>query len=104
MRRAKNENDCFNGSYGNSDVHNSCVAYNAFQKRIKSKWLKSFLYYIPYAVLGAMTFPAIFFSTGSVFSASLGLVGAMLMAFFDKGLMAAAVTSVVIAFVSGFFV
>ena len=67
-----------------------------FRKEIKSKWLKSFLYYIPYAVLGAMT--------GSVFSASLGLVGAMLMAFFDKGLMAAAVTSVVIAFVSGFFV
>ena len=64
-----------------------------FRKEIKSKWLKSFLYYIPYAVLGAMTFPAIFFSTGSVFSASL-----------DKGLMAAAVTSVVIAFVSGFFV
>ena len=55
-----------------------------FRKEIKSKWLKSFLYYIPYAVLGAMTFPAIFFSTGSVFSASLGLVGAMLMAFFDK--------------------
>lgn len=40
-----------------------------FRKEIKSKWLKSFLYYIPYAVLGAMTFPAIFFSTGSVFSA-----------------------------------
>ena len=37
MRRAKNENDCFNGSYGNSDVHNSCVAYNAFQKRNKIK-------------------------------------------------------------------
>ena len=75
-----------------------------FRKEIKSKWLKSFLYYIPYAELGAMTFPDIFFSTGSVFSASLGLVGAMLMAFVDKGLMAAAVTSVVIAFVSGFFV
>ena len=39
-----------------------------FRKEIKSKWLKSFLYYIPYAVLGAMTFPAIFFSTGSVWS------------------------------------
>ena len=75
-----------------------------FRKEIKSKWLKSFLYYIPYAVLGAMTFPAIFFSTGSVFSASLGLVGAMLMAFFDIELMAAAVTSVIIAFVSSFFV
>ena len=45
-----------------------------FRKEIKSKWLKSFLYYIPYAVLGAMTFPAIFFSTGSVFSASLDTV------------------------------
>ena len=75
-----------------------------FRKKITNRRLRSFLYYIPYAVLGAMTFPAIFFSTGSVFSASLGLVGAMLMAFFDKGLMAAAVTSVVIAFVSGFFV
>ena len=39
-----------------------------FRKEIKSKWLKSFLYYIPYAVLGAMTFPAIFFSTGSDWS------------------------------------
>lgn len=74
-----------------------------FQKEIKSKWLKSFLYYIPYAVLGAMTFPAIFFSTGSVLSASLGLAGAIAAAFFDKGLMAAAVISVVIAFACGFF-
>lgn len=74
-----------------------------FQKEIKSQWLKSFLYYIPYAVLGAMTFPAILFSTGSVPSAVLGLIGAVLAAFFDKGLMAAAVISVVIAFISGFF-
>ena len=54
-----------------------------FRKEIKSKWLKSFLYYIPYAELGAITFPAIFFSTGWVCSASLGFVGAMLLAFFD---------------------
>lgn len=75
-----------------------------FRKEIKSRWLKSFLYYIPYAVLGAMTFPAIFFSTGSVLSASLGLIGAILVAFFDKGLLTAAVISVVIAFVSGLFI
>lgn len=76
-----------------------------FRKEIKSKWLKSFLYYIPYAVLGAMTLPAIIFLDRLGFLPHRsGLVGAMLMAFFDKGLMAAAVTSVVIAFVSGFFV
>lgn len=75
-----------------------------FRKEIKSKWLKSFLYYIPYAVLGAMTFPAIFFSTGSVLSASLGLCGALIMAFFNKGLMPTAVISVIIAYISGFII
>ena len=74
-----------------------------FRKEIKSRWLKSFLYYIPYAVLGAMNFPTIFFSTGSVLSASLGIIGALLMAFFDKGLMPEAVVSVIIAYICGFF-
>ena len=31
-----------------------------FQKELKSPFIKSFLFYVPYAVLGAMTFPAIF--------------------------------------------
>lgn len=75
-----------------------------FQREIKSQWLKSFLYYIPYAVLGAMTFPAIFYSTGSIFSAVLGLAGAMAAAFFDLGLMNAAVISVIIALISGYFI
>ena len=75
-----------------------------FQKEIKSKWLKSFLYYIPYAVLGAMTFPAIFFSTGSVLSATLGLAGAIIAAFFNLGLMPAAVISVLIELISSCFI
>ncbi len=74
-----------------------------FEKEIKSKWLKSFLYYMPYAVLGAMTFPAIFFSTGSLLPAVFGCIGAAVAAYFDKGLMAAAVISVVIAYASGLF-
>ncbi len=75
-----------------------------FKKEIKSQWLKSFLYYIPYAVLGAMTFPAIFYSTGSFISAALGLAGAMTAAFFNLGLMPAAVISVIIALISSFFI
>lgn len=35
-----------------------------FQRKITNRFIRSFLYYVPYAVLGAMTFPAIFFSVG----------------------------------------
>ena len=42
------------------------------KKKITNQFFKSFLYYIPYTVLAAMTFPAIFYSTGSVLSASAG--------------------------------
>lgn len=72
-----------------------------FKKEIKSRWLKAFLAYIPYAVLGAMTFPAIFFSTGSVVTASLGLLAALIAAFFDAGLTITAIVAVIIAFLSG---
>ena len=54
-----------------------------FQKKIKNRFIRSFLYYIPYAVLGAMTFPAILYSTGSVYSALAGLAVAMILAFLE---------------------
>ncbi|MFR7854824.1 MAG: AzlD domain-containing protein [Acutalibacteraceae bacterium] len=62
-----------------------------FRKKIKSRFIRSFLYYIPYAVLAAMTFPAVFSSTGSVLSAAVGVVIALLLAFFEKGLVTVAV-------------
>lgn len=36
--------------------------------KIKNKFFNSFLYYIPYTVLAAMTIPAIFTATGSLIS------------------------------------
>ena len=42
--------------------------------RIKSRFFRSFLYYVPYSVLTVMTIPAIFFSTGSILSAAVGAV------------------------------
>lgn len=39
------------------------------KKKIKNRFLQSVLYYIPYAVLTAMTIPAIFTATGSLYSA-----------------------------------
>ena len=45
--------------------------------KIKNKFFNSFLYYIPYTVLAAMTIPAIFTATGSLISAIAGLVVAV---------------------------
>lgn len=74
-----------------------------FRKKIQNKFVKSFLHYIPYAVLAAMTFPAIFTSTGSVYSAIAGLLVAIILAFFEKGLVTVALLSCVAVFVTELF-
>ena len=48
------------------------------RKKLRSRFIKSFLFYVPYAVLAVMTVPAIFESTGSVFSAAVGFGAALL--------------------------
>ena len=59
-----------------------------FRKKINDKRVQSFLYYVPYAVLSAMTFPAIFSSTGSEVSA---VVGCVVLAYMKRGLLTVAV-------------
>ena len=61
------------------------------RKEITSPFIKSFLYYVPYAVLSAMTFPAIFSSTGSEVSAVVGCVVAIVLAYMKRGLLTVAV-------------
>ena len=75
-----------------------------FRKKIENRFIRSFLYYIPYAVLEAMTFPAVFSSTGSVWSAVAGLIVALLLAFFEKGLLTVALSSCVAVFVIEFLI
>ena len=50
-----------------------------FRREIRSPFLRSFLYYVPYAVLGAMTVPDIFYATGSLWTALAGLVVVLMM-------------------------
>lgn len=57
------------------------------RKEIKSKFVKSFLYYIPYTVLAAMTFPAIIYSTGKVSTGILGAGVAIVLSYFGKSLL-----------------
>ena len=60
------------------------------RRRIRSQFLRSFLYYVPYAVLSAMTFPAILYSTSSMISAVLGTAVALILAFKGKSLVTVA--------------
>lgn len=62
-----------------------------FRKEIKSVFIKSFLHYVPYAVLGAMTFPDVLYSTGSLWTALVGLVVAVVMAWRGRSLLTVAI-------------
>lgn len=49
------------------------------RREIKNRYIRSFLYYVPYVTLSVMTVPAIFFATGSIWSAAAALVVATLL-------------------------
>ncbi len=70
------------------------------KKKIKNRYILSFLYYMPYAVLGAMTFPAILFSTSSVISAAVGMAAAVILAYMKKSLITVAVASCLAVYVA----
>ncbi len=59
----------------------------AIRKQIKNKFLKSFLYYVPYVTLAVMTFPAITQATGTPFAGVIALVIGIILAWFGAGLL-----------------
>lgn len=64
-----------------------------FRKPIRSRFLKSFLHYVPYACLSAMTFPSILSSTESLVSGIAALVTAVFLAYRSKSLIVVALSS-----------
>ena len=73
------------------------------RKPIKNRFIQSFLYYVPYAVLAALTFPAIFTATGNVVTSTAGTLVALVLAYFDTGLVIVAVGAVAGALLAGIF-
>ena len=71
-----------------------------FRKKITNRFVRSFLYYVPYAVLASMTFPAIFSCTGSQLSAIVGCIAAVALAWFNRGLLTVAVGAVAAVFLT----
>jgi branched-subunit amino acid transport protein len=70
------------------------------REKIKNKFILSFLYYVPYAVLSAMVIPAIFYASGNIVSAAVGFVVAVIFAFFGKGLVTVATLACVSVFIT----
>lgn len=80
------------------------IPFTLFRKKIKSRFLQSVLYYIPYAVLSAMTFPSIFYSTNNTVTAVIGTIIAVVLAYFKLPLTVVALAACISAYVSGFFI
>ena len=70
------------------------------KKPIKNQFLKSFLHYVPVACLTAMTFPAILYATENMISGAVGLVVALVLAFFRRSLILVAVSSCAAVFLT----
>ena len=58
----------------------------AFRKKIENRFVNSFLYYVPYSCLTALTLPSILYSTESVISAVCGFAVALMLGIKQKGL------------------
>ncbi len=71
-----------------------------FRKKIENRYIRSFLYYVPYTCLTAMTFPAILYATGSRLSALAGVAVAVVLAFCNRSLVTVAAFACLAVFVA----
>ena len=80
------------------------IPFTLFRKQIQSRFIRSLLYYLPYAVLSAMTIPAIFYSTADVTTAVVGTIVALILAYFKQPLIVVALAAAAAALLTGIIV
>lgn len=73
------------------------------RKNIENKFVKSFLYYVPYVTLSVMTFPAIMEATRSPLSGLGGFMVGVLLAYFTENLFQVAIGACVAVYVIELF-
>lgn len=76
------------------------IPLTVFRRKIENRYVQSFLYYVPYTCLTAMTFPAILYATESIWSALAGVVAAVIFAFWNKSLVTVAAAACLAVFVT----
>ena len=68
------------------------------RRPIKSRFIRSFLYYVPYVTLAVMTFPAIMEATQAPLAGLLALAAGVLLAWFGASLFQVSVLCCVVVF------
>ena len=71
-----------------------------FKREITGKYMKSFLYYVPYACLAAMTFPAILTATGSLVCGACAFAAALIAAYCNRSLLTVAACACIAAYIA----
>lgn len=74
-----------------------------FRREIRSPFVKTFLKYIPFSVLGVLTFPDILYSTGDFRTAACGTAAALFLAYREKSLVVVAIGAIAGVLAAGFF-
>ncbi len=72
------------------------------RKPIKNKFIKSFLYYVPYVTLAVMTFPAIIDATQTVWAGAIALIVGIVAARLGAGLFKVAISCCAVVFIIEF--
>ena len=83
------------------------VPFLLFRRKIKSRFVRSLLHYIPYAVLSSMVIPDVFFSTGGLDGIVAGVCGfivAVVLSALERSLLTVAVSAVGVAYAVGLFI
>lgn len=80
------------------------LPFTLFRRKIEFRFIRSFLYYIPYAVLSAMTIPAIFYATGNPVTSVIGALVAVILAYFRLPLIVVALAASAAALIAGFII
>ena len=70
------------------------------RREIKNRFIRSFLYYVPYVTLAVMTFPAILDATQEPLAAALALIVAIVLAWFGKSLFLVSVLACLTVFIT----
>ncbi len=73
------------------------------RKPIKNRFIRSFLYYVPYVTLAVMTFPAIIQATQSPIAGIIALAVGIILSFVGAGLFPVACACCAVVFIAEFF-
>lgn len=79
------------------------IPLTVFRKEIKNVYLRSFLYYVPYVTLAVMIFPAILDATASPWSALVGFIIAIIVAYYEASIFVVSIIACVVVFIVELF-